>query len=72
MYHSHISQTPFAKLEHLIVPRALNICTCADPKGGGQGVQSPIYLSTNTATPPRGDYMHVSGVLQTGRQCSES
>ena len=31
-----------------------------------------IYLSTNTATPPRGDYVQVSGVLQTGRQCSES
>ena len=31
-----------------------------------------ICLSTNTATPPRGDYVQVSGVLQTGRQCSES
>ena len=31
-----------------------------------------IYLSTNTATPPRGDYVQVSGVFQTGRQCSES
>ena len=33
---------------------------------------SIYYLSTNTATPPRGDYVQVSGVLQTGRQCSES
>ena len=31
-----------------------------------------LSLSTNTATPPRGDYVQVSGVLQTGRQCSES
>ena len=31
-----------------------------------------IYLSTNTAIPPHGDYVQVSGVLQTGRQCSES
>ena len=32
---------------------------------------SSINLFTNTATPPRGDYVQVSVVLQTGRQCSE-
>ena len=35
-------------------------------------VKCTTNLSTNTATPPRGDYVQVSGVLQTGRQCSES
>ena len=31
-----------------------------------------FYLSTNTATPPRGDFVKVSDVLPTGCQCSES
>ena len=30
------------------------------------------YLSTDTASPPRGDYVQVSGVLQNVRQRSES
>ena len=40
--------------------------------GRTDGQRENSILSTNTATPPRGDYVQVSGVLQTGRQCSES
>ena len=32
----------------------------------------PFYLYTDTASTPRGDFVQVSGVLQTMRQCSES
>ena len=31
-----------------------------------------VYLSTDTATSPLGDYVQMPGVLQTGRQCCES